>query len=118
MRFLVDECTGTHVARWLKTQGHEVFSVYEQARGITDKEVLHKAYTENYVLITNDKDFGDKIYRDKSLHKGVIFLRLDDERAANKIKVLSQLLPQYEHQISDCFVVVSETQIRFAKTIN
>lgn len=118
MRFLVDECTGVHVAHWLRKQGHEVFSVYEQALGITDKDVLHKAYTENYVLITNDKDFGDKIYRDKSLHKGIIFLRLEDERSANKIKVLSQFLLQYEHHIVDCFVVVSETQIRFAKTIH
>jgi predicted nuclease of predicted toxin-antitoxin system len=36
MRFLVDECTGTEVARWLKKEGYEVFSVYEEARGITD----------------------------------------------------------------------------------
>jgi predicted nuclease of predicted toxin-antitoxin system len=119
MRFLVDECTGTHVARWLKQQGYEVFSVYEQARGITDNQVLQKACTENWVLITNDKDFGEKIYREKCEHRGVIFLRLDNERAANKIAVLSQLLSQYEEQqIIDCFVVVTETQIRFAKTLH
>jgi hypothetical protein len=33
MRFLVDECTGPAVASWLRQQNHEVFSVYEQARG-------------------------------------------------------------------------------------
>lgn len=55
MRFLVDECTGVQVAKWPREQGHEVFSVYEQARGINDKQVLNKAYTENWVLITNDK---------------------------------------------------------------
>ncbi len=33
MRFLVDECTGPAVARWLRDQSHEVFSVYEGARG-------------------------------------------------------------------------------------
>jgi predicted nuclease of predicted toxin-antitoxin system len=27
MRFLVDECTGPAVARWLREQGHDVFSV-------------------------------------------------------------------------------------------
>lgn len=32
MRFLVDECTGPAVARWLRNQQHEVFSVYEEAR--------------------------------------------------------------------------------------
>lgn len=34
MRFLVDECTGPSVARWLREQGYDVFSVYEQARGL------------------------------------------------------------------------------------
>src|SRR5579872_1322935 len=27
MRFLVDECTGPAVAAWLRTEGHDVFSV-------------------------------------------------------------------------------------------
>ena len=34
MRFIVDECTGPKVAQWLRDQGHEIFSVYEEARGI------------------------------------------------------------------------------------
>jgi|AFSR01.1.fsa_nt_gi hypothetical protein len=34
MRFLVDECTGPAVAQWLRAQKHEVFSVYEEARGM------------------------------------------------------------------------------------
>lgn len=35
MRFLVDECTGPAVARWLREHQHDVFSVYEEARGMT-----------------------------------------------------------------------------------
>ena len=67
MRFLVDECTGPVVARWLRQRGYEVFSVYEQARGITDDEIIAKANSEKWILITNDKDFGEQIFRDKSL---------------------------------------------------
>jgi hypothetical protein len=40
MRFLVDESTGPSVARWLRGQGHQVFSIYEESRGITDEEVI------------------------------------------------------------------------------
>ena len=47
MRFLVDECTGPAVARWLRQQGHEVFSVYEQAAGMTDEDIIQKASSEN-----------------------------------------------------------------------
>jgi predicted nuclease of predicted toxin-antitoxin system len=42
MRFLVDECTGTRLADWLKKEGYEVFSVYEQARGSTDEDIIKK----------------------------------------------------------------------------
>ncbi len=62
MRFLVDECTGSVVARWLRDQGYEIFSVYDEVRGISDDDVLQKAFVENWILITNDKDFGEKIF--------------------------------------------------------
>ncbi|MGB0564361.1 MAG: DUF5615 family PIN-like protein [Spirulinaceae cyanobacterium] len=115
MRFLVDECTGSAVARWLRNQSYEVFSVYEEARGMTDDEILEKFYAENWILITNDKDFGEKIYRDLKQHRGVIFLRLQNERAANKIDVMQKLLTRYESQLVDAFVVVTETQVRFSQ---
>jgi len=54
MRFLVDECTGPSVAEWLRGQRHEVFSVYDEARGMDDDEIIHKAFAENLILITND----------------------------------------------------------------
>ena len=116
MRFLVDECAGPAVARWLRDQSHEVFSVYEEARGMTDEDILDKAYSEDCILITNDKDFGEKVYREKQPHHGVVFLRLRDERAASKIDAIEKLLDGYEDQLADTFVVVTETQVRFGQT--
>jgi predicted nuclease of predicted toxin-antitoxin system len=95
MRFLVDECTGPAVAEWLQAQGYEVFSVYNSARGMDDNEIAQKAFEENWILITNDKDFGDQIYREHKPHHGVILLRLDNERSKNKIDVLKQILASY-----------------------
>ena len=115
MRFLVDECTGPKVAAWLRGEGHEVFSVFDEARGIEDNQVIQKAYDENWILITNDKDFGEKVYRERRAHRGIIFMRLEDERAANKIQVLRRLLNSYADRFEDQFVVVTETQVRFGK---
>jgi predicted nuclease of predicted toxin-antitoxin system len=116
MRFLVDECTGPKVAAWLRGQGHEIFSVFDEARGIEDDEVIRKAYVESWVLITNDKDFGEKVYRERRPHRGVIFMRLADERAANKIEVLGRLLEGYSDRLAGQFVVVTDTRVRFART--
>ena len=115
MRFLVDETAGPAIARWLRDQGHEVFSVYESARGIDDDEVIGKAFAENRILITDDKDFGEKVYREQRPHKGVVLLRLEDERTPIKIESLRRLLEQYADQVADNFVVVTETRVRFAR---
>lgn len=114
MRFLVDECTGPAVARWLRHQQHEVFSVYEEARGMDDDNIIQKSFEENWILITNDKDFGEKIYRERHPHRGVIFLRLDDERAGSKIETIQKLLQGYANELADRYVVVTETRVRFA----
>jgi predicted nuclease of predicted toxin-antitoxin system len=114
MRFLVDECTGPVVARWLHQQGHEVFSVYDRARGMQDDEIIQKACDEGWILITNDKGFGEKVHRERHPHRGVVLLRLENERASSKIDAVRRLLREYADQIPDCFVVVTETRVRFA----
>ena len=115
MRFLVDESTGPLVARWLRDTGHDVFSVYEQARGIKDEEIIHQAFRENRILVTNDKDFGEKVYREQYPHRGIVLLRLGDERAIVKIETLGRLLANHSDQLADNYVVVTETRVRFAR---
>jgi len=44
----------------------------------------------------------------------VFFLRLDDERSIAKIAILEKLLENYAERLPDRFVVVTDTQVRFA----
>jgi predicted nuclease of predicted toxin-antitoxin system len=118
MRFLVDECTRSKVAKWLCDRGYEVFSVYDRARGISDDVILEKAVSENWILITNDKDFGEKIYRERRSHRDIVLIRLADERFSNKIEVLSKLLSKHSAELLDNYVVITENQIRFAKGLS
>ncbi len=67
------------------------------------------------IIVTNDKDFGEMIFRTRLRHHGVIFLRLNDERGDNKIDVLRRLLLNYSDKIHDQFVTVSESKVRFAE---
>ncbi len=115
MRFLVDECTGPAVAQWLRDQSHEVFSVFEEARGMADDNILAKAYSEDWILITNNKDFGEMVCREKRSNHGVVFLRLRDERSVSKIDANEKLLDGHKDQLADAFVVVTETQVRFSQ---
>jgi predicted nuclease of predicted toxin-antitoxin system len=112
MRFLVDESTGPGVARWLSEQGHDVFSVYEEARGADDDWVISKAFEENRILITNDKHFGAKVFREHRPHQGVVLLRLENERVDNKVRVLQRLLDTRGEQMTGKFAVVTEAHVR------
>lgn len=113
MRFLVDECTGPTVAKWLVAAGHDVVSVSPDKKGISDREVLEMAVKEERVLITNDKDFGELIFKEKLSHRGVIFLRISDETPKNKISILENVIQNHQELIGQLrFIVVTEKSIR------
>ena len=104
MRFLVDECRGPLVAQALRELDHVVSSVYDETQGLDDESIIEKAYRGNYILITNDKDFGELVFRMRKPHKGVILLRLGDERSKNKVVVLKRVLELYSEELSTFLV--------------
>lgn len=115
MRFVIDECTGPAVAERLRELGHEVFSIFESARGADDGEILRVAVETRSVLVTNDKDFGELVFGQAQLHCGVVLLRLTDERASSKIAVMEALLEGHASELEGRFAVVSERTVRFAR---
>ncbi len=58
MRFLVDECVGLSVVRWLRENDHDATSVYEDCRGWEDESILKKASL--ILLYINADDMGLK----------------------------------------------------------
>ena len=115
MKFMVDECTGPTVAKWLVHQGHDVVSVFDAARGSEDDHILEWAVREDRVLITIDKDFGELIFREKKPHRGIVLLRLNDQSPANSIAALERLFQQ-TIPTSDQYVVVSDAGVRVVVT--
>ncbi|MGQ0540792.1 MAG: DUF5615 family PIN-like protein [Blastocatellia bacterium] len=99
------------MAEWSRAPG---ILVFDKAAGMADKDVLSKAFSGNRILITNNKDFGEMIFRERRQHKGVVFLRLANEGSANKIDVLRNVLENYSDKLPGQFVTVTENRIRFA----
>ena len=112
MRFLVDECTGTSVADWLKSEKHEVFSVFEQWRGVSDDEIIEKCQNEDYILITSDKDFGEMVFRNQKVHNGIILLRCEPNIFKKRIEVLKKLIQNYSDSLQNNFVEVTNDKVR------
>ena len=78
-------------------------------------EILNSAFKESRIIITNDKDFGNLVFKQKLKSKGIILLRLHDQSSKAKIVAIENLLDNYLNKLSNNFVVVSPSGIRIRK---
>ena len=66
------------VARALRDEGYDVVRASEAGQSRADDyQILHKAISENRILITLDDDFGDWAILPLSVHSGVIRLKIN-----------------------------------------
>ncbi len=109
MRFLVDECTGKKLTRLLEKEGHDVLFVGDVMPSALDDEIIRKAEEDDRILITDDKDFGELVFRLGEPTNGVILLRIS-VNPEKRLKALVRLLKNYE--IAGKFVVLKEVSVR------
>jgi predicted nuclease of predicted toxin-antitoxin system len=112
MRFVVDESTGAAVVEYLRAAGHDVLAVAEVMLQAGDQAILARAAGEARVLVTNDKDFGELVFRSGHAHHGVVLLRLHDESPANRVRVMEAILEQYLDRLPAHFTVATEGRVR------
>jgi predicted nuclease of predicted toxin-antitoxin system len=76
MRLLANENLPLDAVEALRSAGHDVAWIRTLAPGIGDPEVLQRALSENRILVTLDKDFGELVYRPGlAPAPGIILLR-------------------------------------------
>lgn len=63
MNILANENVGGPVIETLRERGHSVVSVKETMPGARDEEVLARAQSDQRLVVTLDKDFGELAFR-------------------------------------------------------
>lgn len=112
MKFLVDESADARLATYLKSLGHYATTIArDYAPSLEDSEVLAIAQREQRILITNDRDFGELVFRFGHTHAGVIFFRLSTTSLEVKIKRLNYVLDRCADGLEQ-FLVVKERSVR------
>ena len=76
MQILADESVDNEIVLRLRRDGHDVGYVAEMSPGIMDEEVLVLASDESTLLLTADKDFGELIFRQGYVKRGIVLYRL------------------------------------------
>jgi predicted nuclease of predicted toxin-antitoxin system len=113
MRFLADECCDSGLVEFLRSTGHQVDYIQELLPGVTDIEVLLKAKNDKRILLTEDKDFGELVFRLKKPAYGIILLRFHPVEKDKKYRRLQQLVSRYSSKLPGNLIVVDTKKIRF-----
>lgn len=112
MRFLLDQSTDRRLAPMLRQHGHDVLIVgVDYPHSLPDYRVLAIARQVGHILVTQDRDFGELIFRYRRAHAGVIFLRFPPMELNAKLARLLHVINNYADQLRQ-FVVVTERQVR------
>jgi len=68
----------------LRASGHDVLYMAELAPATSDADVLARADDDGRILLTEDKDFGDLVFRRGGHVPGLVLLRVDPAQHALK----------------------------------
>ena len=112
MRFLADEGVDAAIVSAIRSDGHDVRWMVEELGGSTDDFVLEAAARDARILITEDKDFGELVFRQRLHHRGVVFVRVDGIAYDRKGRIVAQAIGEYQAQRAGAFTVIQHATIR------
>ena len=115
LSFLIDESSGRKLYIFLNKKGLDAKYVGDIMPRASDGEVISFAERENRILITNDKDFGELIFRLKHPSSGVILLRLKNDSPQQRQKYINLVINYLSDKLKSNFIVVTEGQIRMRR---
>ena len=115
LKFLVDVGVSKKVEEWLVQNGYDMKAVRDIDPGMKDEKVLSLAVSDNRMLITMDKDFGELVYHSGLPHSGVLLLRLEDANSNEKLRIVEKILMEYSDKLSNNFCVYQDGKLRLKK---
>lgn len=115
MRLLADESVDGPIVDRLRADGHDVPSIGEDAPGLPDEGVLARAFAEGAVLLTQDKDFGELVYRRRLPHAGVLFVGLSGLDETTKCELVSRAVAENGTALPGAFSVLTEDALRIRR---
>ena len=113
---VADECVEYEIVEFLRREGIPVISIMESHSGIKDTAVLAIAVEAQCLLLTEDKDFGELVFRLHLPHYGILLVRFPngfdpDLKAQSVVKTI---IEKFE-DIDNRFSVLDEHRLRIRK---
>lgn len=115
MIFLADESVDFGIISELRKLNFEVIAISETNPGIPDVSVIEIANLHSYIIIIEDKDFGELTYRLKIKNKGIFLIRLYDLSRNDRIEIAVKIIATHIEQLKDRFSVLTSNGLRIKK---
>ncbi len=112
MNLVADESIGKSIVAELRRNGHNVLYIAKFAPSIDDETVLYQANQNRALLLTEDKDFGELVYRQGQVHMGIVLIRLAGLSPQAKAKSISTVFADHGHELLQAFSVISPGRVR------
>lgn len=112
MRIIANENVGGPVVETLRERGHDVVWVKETMRGARDEEVLARAQSDQRLVVTLDKDFGELAFRiGLPAACGIVLFRLSGQTPeTDNARVVAAL--ESRSDWAGHFATVTDTRVR------
>ncbi|MFO0808618.1 MAG: DUF5615 family PIN-like protein [Gemmataceae bacterium] len=117
MTFVADENLFGPVVDRLRADGWTVIAAGEQNRGAQDPDLLALAHTAGAILLTQDKDFGELVYRQGLPHCGIVLIRLPGLSLADRAERVSQEIRDNQAVLANAFTVIGRQGVRIRKPV-
>jgi predicted nuclease of predicted toxin-antitoxin system len=117
MRFLADESCDFAVVRALRDTGHDVATVADVAPGADDHVIAALADSQNRVLLTEDKDFGQLAYATARSKSGVILIRFPAHARSALAGAIVAVVTELADRLLGAFAVVEPGRVRLGRPV-
>jgi predicted nuclease of predicted toxin-antitoxin system len=114
MRIKLDENLPARLTGLLRGLGHEIDTVLQEGlQGVDDEKLWPAVQEAGRFLITKDLGFGDERRYPPGAHRGVMVLRLSDDRSSAAAERLVAVLGTESVEAwAGCLVVVTDHKVR------
>jgi len=115
MRFVADEGVDRPIVERLRSLRHDVECVAEYSPSISDAAVLLRANEIGAILVTQDKDFGELVFRQGRVTNGILLLRLAGLSPEDKPTIVGSTIAGHEIELAGAFSVLTQSNLRIRR---
>ncbi len=110
LQVVADESVDFRIIALLRERGLQVYSIAEKLQSAKDEVVLKLAHENSALLLTEDKDFGELVFRLQMPHSGILLIKIED--AQQKIPLVIETVTRNLQEMIGKFSVIDGNKLR------